>query len=274
MEAAEPRNVEVAPSATMQTGAPRAAEEIKAEHAQAGLAVMATAYGVGMALGFQEAAQGGYARIFGSEVHPGASGSVLVVAAVALLLLAVRFFWVPRSLYAYVLVGFRDKSSELTNRFARLMGIHFPIAVVHAILFYVACRLFEDVAGAKTGQRADHLLTELVFIYGGLLLLNGVWLASMTSRSRPIPGMFWASNNLLFVAAAAVTWFGILGIGVSVSRSMLCAIVLSVFVLNGAVDLYVTSPYYVLFDSQIPDGDKRALLRFVERLFLKQSTAA
>jgi hypothetical protein len=224
---------------------------IKKEHTTSGLAVATAAYGFGMALGIRQAALGGYARIF-APAGPGAQSGVLLAALVALFLLAVRFFWVPRSLYSYAVV---TKTGEVKKRFFRLMAIHFPVVVVHAILFFAVCQLFAELAmdhsAAQNPIHLLHLESELVLVYGVLLALNGVWLMSMTPTNDPMPGYFWGMNNVGFVVIAVVLWFVLPVFMPGMSDAVLTIVVLGLYVLNGVVDLLCTSQYYILFDSEI-----------------------
>jgi len=228
--------------------------QIKKEHVSAGLAVISAAYGFGMALGVRQAALGGYARLFDPPHGPGPAVSVIVIAVLALFLLAIRFFWVPRSLYAYSVVTKQDK---IKKRFRRLMVCHFPIVVIHAILFFVVCQVFADLAVehdalTNPGHLAN-LESELVLVYGILLTLNGVWLIAMTDHRDPMPGYFWGINNVVFVALGIVVWFGLPQM-IHISHATLTVVALALLIANGAVDLRFTAPYYLLFDSEVVRG--------------------
>lgn len=239
---------------------------IRKEHTTSGLAVASAAYGFGMALGVRQAALGGYTRLF-APGGPGTQTGVLVAALVALFLLAVRFFWVPRSLYSYAVV---TKEDEVKKRFFRLMAIHFPIAVVHAILFFAVCELFAELATDHSAVRNPthllHLESELILVYGVLLALNGVWLVSMTSSNDPVPGYFWGMNNVGFVALAVGLWFALPALMPGISHATLTVVILGLYALNGVVDLCFTSQYYILFESDIKDRGPtlRAVERFVQ----------
>ncbi len=230
-----------------------------------------------MALGVKQAVSGGYTRVFSDPTGPTAKPAVLIIVGVALFLLTVRFFWVPRSLSAYAVV---TKTDQLTSRFTRLMGFHFPIVMVHAMLFYTICQIFDDLATYRLELPAQapavhaatahvwHLETRLVVIYGALLALNAIWLMSSTDRRDPMPGWFWALNNSLFFVLAVVAWFALH----DASEALRVGIVAALFATNGVIDLVFTSEYYVLFygDIKQPRRIMRAVGAFVESPFRRR----
>jgi hypothetical protein len=132
---------------------------IPAERVTAFVGVMQTLYGILMILGFKEAFQISYQRLFptgGSNALPAGRGaeplfSILVIAVslTAIAFLGLRFFWVPRTLLRFL----DDVTDPKSAFFRKTMIVHLPITLFHGTLFYYICRAFEDMA-ASTNRDA------------------------------------------------------------------------------------------------------------------------
>src|SRR5262249_44243859 len=118
-------------------------------------------------------------------------GSFLVV-----LCLAIRFSWVPRNLYEYVRRHLSGGTDRETTRASRLLMLcHFPIALVHTLLFFGICKAFAEMTEHSNSSHAPVL--HFVWISIGLLVLNAVWLTFLTPRNvEASDHRFWAKNNL------------------------------------------------------------------------------
>ncbi len=235
-----------------------------------------------MALGIKQALSGGYTRVFVHTTGLAAKPHVLLIAGVSLFLITVRFSWVPRSLSAYAVV---TKPEKLTSRFTRLMGFHFPVTMIHAMLYFTVCQIFDDLEtyhltlpspskDPRTQMQSRHeihaglmhlsqLETRLVVFFGGLLALNAIWLIAMTDRQDPMPGWFWGLNNALFSIIAVGLWFGLR----HDSEAVRVTAVFVAFTVNGVIDLIFTSEYYVLFYGEVPKP--RRLMGAIERVLAK-----
>lgn len=219
-----------------------------------GMGLMQTIYIVAMSLGFKEVVEVAYGIFVPpASSRPGGLPLPVVAAAfLAVVLLTIRFFWVPRSLYTYVVSrletdGARGESRE--SVFTRVMVVHFPLVLAHSLVFAFICRAFVDLAmpaehavRASGGDRAFRFIS----LYAGLLFLNVVWLKLVTPPEDREPGAVWAYNNLLCVVLAV----GALG-AFEKHEIVTWALVLSgsvLFIANGVIDLAKTAPYYILFE--------------------------
>lgn len=146
----------------------------------------------------------------------------------AIILLGIRFFWVPRNLRQLTVVV--SKCSGLIagpatpGPEASIRNIFFPVHIlvilVHAALFYHACVELKRLIYLYAAQDFLSLrdLNAVVVTIAVLLLVNAAWLifverqidAAYDSTGRPAPpgarpGSIWWKNNLL-AAIAALTF--------------------------------------------------------------------
>ncbi len=167
-------------------------DALKWDDIEAGMALVQFVYGIAMVLGFTSALGPAYRLVFPPAASARLTGhsAVILVALVAIILLGLRFFWVPRNLYSYLLQEPRHKH-DVTTRLRRTTFLHVPITMAHALLFYVLCQAFSDLAVSRA-TFGSHLLVGLslrfVFLYALLLALNAVWLLRMTTW--PVKALF------------------------------------------------------------------------------------
>ena len=226
-----------------------------------GMALMQTIYVVAMTLGFKEVVEAAYGVFVPptSSKPGGLQISVAVLALLSIVLLTIRFFWVPRNLYAYVVSKLEENRRESDRResvFTRVMIVHFPIVLAHSLLFAMVCRAFVDlIAPAEHKVHASHadLAFRFVSLYAGLLLLNAVWLLVITQSDDREPSTRWAYNNLVCVllAVGAIDAFE----KHELSTSLLIGVASVLYLGNGLLDLVKTAPYYILFEHKrrVPD---------------------
>jgi hypothetical protein len=158
------------------------------------------------------------------------------------MLLAMRFFWVSRNLYAYAL--FQSGTKTEKEIFRPLMLYHFPITLIHAVLFFFICEAFVEMAASVQTEHGPAI--HFVVIYAALLLINAVWLFAITPKSNPWPGRkVWATSNLIhaLIVFGVLTAFWIFGFSIVALLIATCAL----FVLNSVIDLHQAAEYYILF---------------------------
>jgi hypothetical protein len=227
---------------------------IPAERVRAFVGVMQTLYGILMILGFKEAFQISYQRLFptgGSNALPAGTSaaplfSILVVAVslTAIAFLGLRFFWVPRTL-----LRFLDDVTDPNPAFFRTtMIVHLPITLFHGTLFYYICRAFEDMA-ASTNRDAHPigsilLADRVIFLVAGLLLMNAVWLCWIARTKRP--PITWAMNNFAHVFLILGLWLLVSGYSLSAETFVLTAS--GVLLANSGIDLWSTAQCYIWMD--------------------------
>jgi hypothetical protein len=231
------------------------ARALTREDVNVGLAVMQTVYAVAMVLGFKNALE----RSYGVFVSPlegpqgGLPHPVLILALAAIMLLGLRFFWVPRNLYAYVLKPLSD-SSKLQARMRIMTAVHFPIVLVHALLFFAVCEAYVDLVKSNASLASGLVVTltgRFVFLFAGLLLVNGVWLLATFGVKLGTAEGRWALSNVVFGLLALLDALLVLEV-FEASVGVLAISVSILFLLNGAIDLIFASKWYIEF----PDGDK------------------
>jgi hypothetical protein len=231
------------------TGSGGTSPRLRQKDITAGMTLMQTVYTVALVLGLETVVDASYTVVFpptpGSSVRsPGYLGIVLI----SILLLAIRFFWVPRNLNSYIVRFY----GELRDRaFTRLTTLHFPITLAHALVFYYICKVFVDMTqvhiSIESAEMTDYV-TRFSLLYAGLLLLNGLWLWRITPRaaSSNDPGRIWSHNNLAFVcltltAVAACKFLG-------VANSTFVVVVCAMFIANSLIDLWKASKFYILYE--------------------------
>lgn len=158
--------------------------ELRLADVEIGLDLVQFVYGIAMVLGFTSALGPAYRLVFPPTrpAHLSGHNLVVLVCLLAIVLVGLRFFWVPRNLYSYLLQSTHRDSDALLRRATRF---HVPVILAHALVFYVLCQAFADLAtGFRfTSHLAFGLCSRFVFLYALLLILNAAWLLRMT----PIP---------------------------------------------------------------------------------------
>ncbi len=213
-----------------------------------GLALAQTVYAVIMTLGLKVAVEALYPTLFSSERAANGSLSpvLLTLTFMVILVLAIRFFWVPRNLYAYVRRHLSDKDEdEMKDVFRPLMLYHFPIALVHTVLFFGICEAFAEM---NTSTQASHApIVHFVWIYISLLALNAGWLFALAPSGGDGPERaVWARSNAICTLVAG----GVLA-GFYLADFSVIALLLgtgAVFMANSVLDLRKAADKYILFD--------------------------
>jgi len=241
MVPAEQKLTVMEPSPTPGTEASLTLDEI-----DAGMRVAQTVYAVAMTIGLKNVLEAFY-PIFFSPTSP-RSGTlslcVIALAFVAVMLLAIRFFWASRNLYAYLL---RSHTKPRKVVFRRFMMVHFPIALGHAVLFFFVCDAFIEMAkNAQPGHSSGtDLAVQFVAIYAALLVLNALWLFCITQSGDDGPGRTWAWSNLLHSGLAIIV---LIGFGVfDLSIVALIVAACTIFLVNSVVDLWTSAEHYFRF---------------------------
>ena len=213
------------------------------------IGVMQAVYGILMILGFREAFQIGYQRLFPSLLAPTYATFNAAISSLALFsisLVGIRFFWVPRTL-----LRFLDQQGENMRGVLRLsMSVYLPVTLLHATLFYFICRAYEDVAAAGTTATpyysGDVLGLRLLGVVGLLLLVNSAWLLWIAGDRKP--AVLWALNNMAHAVVLLGVWLvkSLLGIPADV----LVVVLSGLLITNSILDLASTGECYILMESE------------------------
>jgi hypothetical protein len=181
-----------------------------------GLDIVQTIYAFAMALGLTQVFVGSKtfidSAIFGDSDATGVRVVISALMLINVVLLGLRFFWVPRNLrhLAYVaaqapLVGVKRDQINLSNL---SVAFHLVMIFVHGTVYYLICTEFEFVLFLATSSVALSLsmFTGYVVLHVGLLLINAAWIglvqlqaARLTPKEELFdsPGSFWWRNNLV-----------------------------------------------------------------------------
>jgi hypothetical protein len=194
-----------------------------------GLTVIQAVYAFAMALGLREVFLG--SRTFMTNVAFSPDGfsleRVLLLSALLLnmMLLGLRFFWVPRNLRGLIFAAVKARGHQGGRLSADEKGkqrkiplkditvaLHLIVIFLHGSVFYFLCVEFEFIAFAasSTAPFDAGALSGYVVIHVALLLLNSGWIASiqrqearMRNEASPAKnasaaaGSVWWRNNLL-----------------------------------------------------------------------------
>ncbi|MGJ3232224.1 MAG: hypothetical protein ACFE0P_10540 [Oceanicaulis sp.] len=194
-----------------------------------GLSVIQTVYAFIMALGLGEIFIA-FPVIFESIALYESrilSLAFLVIASllVSIILLGIRFFWVPRNLRQLTVVVSKcaalGRTGAETAPETSIRNIFFPVHIlvilIHAALFYHVCVEFKRLIYLYAAQEFLTLrdLNAVVVTIAVLLLVNAAWLifverqidtayrgAGRTPPDGARPGSVWWKNNLLAATAA------------------------------------------------------------------------
>jgi hypothetical protein len=236
------------PSADQQAGDHPATEMLRRDDIRTGMTLAQTLYAVLMGLGLKVAAESFYPALFARDrLESGALSPELVIPTFLLiLLLAIRFSWVPRILYEFVhrYIDTPEKQDK-TKTFRPLMLYHFPIALAHTLLFFAICEAFAEMTKSSSSSHAP--IIHFVWISIGLLAVNAAWLRWVTPSESNGPGrQIWAKNNIICAVLAGAVLAGFYLAGFSVVVLLLGA--LAIFFVNSFLDLKMAAENYILFD--------------------------
>lgn len=213
------------------------------------MTLMQTVYTIALVLGLETVVAASYSLLFSEDADLtlstlGYLGGILA----AILLLAIRFFWVPRNLNSYTASYYEEFGDRV---FTRVTTVHFPIALAHALVFYYICAVFVDMTQNISGINSLEMtrwVTRFVLLYGSLLVLNAVWLWRITPRTAGSlrPGVIWAVNNFSF----AVLLFTELSIfrALGIHNSIAAVVLILTIVCNSLLDLGKVSKFYIIYD--------------------------
>lgn len=136
------------------------------------LSLMQTVYGVAFVFGFQKLAESIYTLLH-AWFSPQPGNSLFITAELILLLtlslLGVRFFWAVGNIRRFLLEAEHPPGSHVR---LLVMSVNVPILMIHAYLFYLLCRVNQDMTSLELMSQKARLF---VVLYSALLLLNAIW---------------------------------------------------------------------------------------------------
>lgn len=180
-------------------------DRLEWEDIEAGMTLVQFVYGIAMVLGFTSALAPAYHLVFPAtrSAHLTGHKVVILMALAAIIMLGLRFFWVPRNLYSYLLQDPRNKH-DVRTRLRRTAFVHVPITMAHALLFYVLCQAFSDLALSHSTFHSDLLVglsRRFVILYALLLGLNAMWLLRMTAWPVKLMGRAAVTRSITTLTA-------------------------------------------------------------------------
>jgi hypothetical protein len=231
------------------TRAVRTARRLDQDDIRSGTTLMQTVYTVALVVGLQAVIDASYRMFFSTTSGPAVkSPAYLSLVLVAIVLLAVRFFWVPRNLNSYIFHCY----GRLGDRtFTRITTVHFPVVLAHALLIYYICQAFLDMTRTQAGLESDAMagyVTRFTSLYAGLLVLNAAWIRWIMPRGTGTagPGRIWSNNNFAFAGLALALIAAAKIFGFSNATFIILACI--TFIANSLIDLWKAAKYYLVYD--------------------------
>ncbi len=222
------------------------------EDIRSGMSLMQTVYTVAMVFGLEKVLEASYVLFTAPAAGGGATGlrMHLTLVLFSILLLSIRFFWVPRNLNSFI-ITFYDRMADAV--FTRTTTLHFPIALAHAVLFYYVCQVFVNMTASSSVDSVQMTtdISRFVLLSAALLLLNSLWLLTITPRASGAPGRIWARNNIAHVVALLVAFAACRTLALSNSALLVAASL--IYISNSVIDLGKASKYYILYEDTVSD---------------------
>lgn len=199
-----------------------------------GLDVVQSVYALAMALGLTDVFLGAKTllteMVFGQQHDETAKLWLVFMVFSNVVLLGLRFFWVPRNLADLVFRAAQCMKPEDVEA-GRGLGVsnisfafHLIVIFLHGAMFFLACAEFEYVSflSSSSFPLNASLFTGYIVLHVSLLLLNSGWIYLIQEQERrieqqtkalddpPTPGNVWWLNNLL-CSLVAIGPFAVLG---------------------------------------------------------------
>lgn len=203
-----------------------------------GLNVIQAVYAFAMALGLSEVFLGSRTflinAVFGAETFSVLRFSLMAALLLNIMLLGLRFFWVPRNLRGLIFTAVKYRTNK-ANQPGKVplsnleVAFHLVVIFLHGTIFYFLCVEFDYVAFVSSSSLPFNTLTfaGYVFLHASLLLVNALWIALIQRRENGIREGGDAAGNAS-TAAGSVWW----------RNNLVCAMLalapLSVFATCGA----------------------------------------
>jgi hypothetical protein len=165
-----------------------------------------------------------------------------ILIGVAILSLALRFFFIIEEISTYLLYC-RENNFPFSSRVLTLF--HYPLVIFQACLFYALCTSFKK-ASVPTFSMIDIKL--VIWLQAILLWTNAGWLLRLLwvrkkSDLRSTYELRWIILNTgSAIVAAWICGFPASSVPLTLARSF---VIYGVFVVNSGLDLAVTAKFYV-----------------------------
>jgi hypothetical protein len=197
-----------------------------------GLDIIQTVYGLLLALGLREVFLAFY-DIFKQPFSSVESALVAALLFLNIILLSLRFFWVPRNLRRLYFVSEycrlkcqgaqADSASTEPNILpAYVTSWHIGVILLHGALYFLVCKEFEYYVFVSISYTSYSrtVFATYVFVHASLLIFNALWLISVNAsedamRRKWLPNddhppflkfgsesKIWYRNNLAFALLA------------------------------------------------------------------------
>jgi len=211
-----------------------------------GLNIIRTLYGVSLIFGFQRVVESSYVQLVGDSSGAALSPTerllLLPTLAIVLAALGTRFFWAVGNIRRCVLQ--RIIMLDPPKRWV-LVLVHFPLLFLHAVLFFLLCRFYQDICMKGL---SDLYSFGFIFVYTCLLTLNAVWLLLlMYKRTDKGPERLWIANNAVFAILALISLRVFPGPCVTSEHQLLIAS--GLFLVNSVIDFVKAKGAYILPDA-------------------------
>jgi hypothetical protein len=236
---------------------------LKYKRSARGLDIIQAVYAFVMALGLKEVFVGSHTFItdilFGSGVKITEVGLISFMLMLNVVLLGMRFFWVPRNLRRIIYVAslFNKDSAELSKLPSWFVSWNWFVIFLHSGMYYIICTEFKYIMFLLSSNLVFDatVLTGYFLGHALLLIVNGLWIGLLAKCERTLMGKFdsgkalrevpggtvWFRNNLIFSLLALAP----LAIAGTCQNDMNACVDLQKQGLGGPTMLLPTSPVMV-----------------------------
>jgi GNAT superfamily N-acetyltransferase len=217
------------------------------------LVVVRMMYAVALTFGFQKIVDSTYNQVFRRFSPPSGDHPIqqllpntmvaVILLFFALGLLGIRFFWATGNIRRFVLHGVTDLKRPPNT--TSLLLFHFPLLILHAVLFFFLCRFYQDIC---TYGLHDSYVLGLLLVFTFLLVLNVAWLTLLRmKRVDRGPEFLWMANNIAFAVLGIVAYQVFYHCHVEVNTQLVLTglLILS----NSILDFALTGGTYFLGDA-------------------------
>jgi hypothetical protein len=217
------------------------------------LTVVRTLYAVALTFGFQKVVEATYFQVFHRfsvpvpgehpiTQFPPCEMAILILLFFSLGLLGIRFFWATGNIRRFLLQRVILLDPPNTRL---LLFVHFPLLILHAVLFFFLCRFYWDIC---VNGLYDSYVSGLLTVFTFLLVLNIGWLYLLRrKRTDRGPEFSWMVNNIVFALLGVLSLWLFYSCPLGSDTELLIAAML--VLANSALDFVLTGGSYFLGDA-------------------------
>lgn len=196
---------------------PQPQRQLKFKTSMRGVDVIQTVYALLIALGLRDVFAAFYNIYQQASVSSRGGFLVALLLFINIILLSVRFFWVPRNFRRLYFEAAFTTSFAASGLKPWEVSLNILVIMLHGALHFLLCKQFEYFVFISMSYKSlsSPSFATYVFLHVGLLTLNGLWILYTTRREDNLrlpgsPEMFkakpasrlWYRSNLAFALIA------------------------------------------------------------------------